>query len=354
MKKDTQQLIDRFWAGTATDAEKQQLADALDAPGSDWQQQLSHAFDQQSQTTGPLTEEQSARVLMRVHRQVLNEAEAKPTFTIWRQWVRWSAAAVFALVAGLGVWLGTRPDEPALVRPGLASSWQLTHKTNSTQSPARITLADGSMLTLQPGSSVSYYEPFGKSSRNISMNGTVFFAVAKDPAHPFTVLASGITTTALGTQFSVQTTTADQVSVRLFEGRVVVRATATSGFTIPDTYLKPGERIQIDTRSARVQVSPVERAVAKPVGPQQPAVALARPVAPGLVFAKEPLEQVLTQVEQRYNVKIEYVPADVQGLSFSGSFAADDSLRTVLSAVCMTNNLSFTQEAGRVIITRSP
>ncbi len=353
MEQTTQQLIDKFWAGTATEAETQRLARVLDSPGTDWQTELRRAFDEQPPTTGPLTDTQSARVLLRIHRQLLGAQETSASFTVWRQWGRWAAAAVLVLLVGLGTWFLNRPAQPTSTLAGhtAPARWQLTHRANNTAAPQRLSLADGSTLTLQPGSSVSYYEPFGRSARDISMSGDVLYSVAKDPAHPFTVLANGITTTALGTQFRVRTTADHRVSIRLLEGRVVVRATPASGLTMADTYLKPGQELNIDTQSATLSVSAF-RPSATVVVPS--VVSPARSIPPGLVFTKESLETVLNRVSQRYNVPIDVDPADVQGLSFSGSFAASDSVTVVLNAVCLTNNLSFTQESGRIIVSRAP
>jgi ferric-dicitrate binding protein FerR (iron transport regulator) len=356
MEQTTQQLIDKFWTGTVTEAEKQRLIRALDSPDADWQAELRRAFAEQPPTTGPLTEAQSARVLLRIHRQLLGVQEAPTPFTVWRQWGRWAAAAVLVLVAGLGVWFLNRPTQPASTLAGQATParWQLSHQANRTTTPQRLSLADGSILTLQPGSSVSYYEPFGQSARDISMSGDVLYVVAKDPAHPFTVLANGITTTALGTQFRVQTTANHRVSIQLLEGRVVVGATPASGLTMTDTYLKPGQALSVDTQSAKLSVSAFRPSSASATVISRPVVASVRPNPPGLVFTKESLETVLNRVSQRYNVPIDVDPADVQGLSFSGSFAANDSITVVLNAVCLTNNLSFTQESGRIIVSRSP
>jgi len=352
MVQTTQQLIDKFWSGTATDAEKQQLADALDQPGVDWQADLRRAFTQQDPTDGPLTDEQAKRVLLRLHRQIQEEPVADTSFTIWRNRVRWVAAAMLLLVGGLSVWLYTRATPQPVAQHATKSRWHLTNRTNRMAVPQTIQLADGSSLVLEPGSSVSYYEPFGRSARRISLTGEGLFSVAKDPAHPFTVLARGLTTTALGTRFRVRAVEANRVSVRLLEGRVMVRATAASGLSMPDTYLKPGQEFSINTTSSQLTVH--RFAKEKPVAA---APSVTRPVSsplPGLSFVKEPLNDVFDRISQRYNVQIEYESADVQGLSFSGSFAAADSLSVVLSAICLTNDLSFKQESGRITIVRSP
>lgn len=351
MEQTTQQLIDKFWAGTATDSEKQQLAGALDSPGADWQADLRRAFDRQDAANGPLTDEQTKRVLLRLHRQIQGEIIADAPFTIRRNWTWWAAAAVLLLVGGLSVWLYTRPAPQPVAQHAAESHWHLTNRTNRMATPETIQLADGSSLVLEPGSSVNYYEPFGRAARNISLTGEGLFNVAKDPEHPFTVLAKGFTTTALGTKFRVRAVETNHVSVRLLEGRVVVRATPASGLSMPDTYLKPGQEFSINTKSNKLTVKsfPGEKAVAPP-STNRPV----SPAPPGLSFVKEPLNDVFARIGQRYNVQIDYDPADVQGLSFSGSFAGADSLPVVLRAICLTNDLSFKQESGRIVIVRSP
>jgi len=351
MTPDAQHLIEKFWAGTATVADKQQLA-ALFGPDEDaWHERLGREFAAHpAGAAGPLSEAQSARVLWQLHRHLDSEAATAPAAVRRNGWVRWAAAAVLLLVGLAGLRLFLRPAAPTPVarvaRPA-APAIPLVRRANTGTAPLRLPLPDGSVVTLQPGSEVAYYAPFSQSRRDISLRGAALFAVAKDAAHPFTVLANGFTTTALGTKFRIQATDTQRVTVRLLEGKVVVRATAASALAMREQFLKPGQELTVNTRTRQVRLHTF--------GPgPKPAKPLAVEVPTGLSFEKEALTEVLAQVGRRYHVRVAYDSADVRGLSFSGEFEAADPLPVVLRAVCAANNLTFTQTPGLITLRKSP
>lgn len=349
MTPDAQHLIQKFWAGTATAADKQQLA-ALFGPDEDaWHERLEREFAAfPADATGPLSEGQSARVWARLRWHLAAEETAAPAR---RGWLRWAAAAAVLLAVGLAVLrLAYRPAGPAplaqAARP-VAPTTELVRRTNTGRAPLRLPLPDGSVVTLQPGSAVAYYPPFAQGRRDISLRGTALFAVAKDAAHPFTVLANGFTTTALGTKFRVQAATSQEVAVRLLEGKVVVRATAASHLSMREQFLTPGQELTINTRTRQVRL----RNFGSAPRPTQP---LAVEIPTGLSFEKDDLATVFAQVGARYHVRVAYDTAAVRGLSFTGEFAATDALPVVLRAVCAANNLTFIQTPSQVTIRKSP
>lgn len=350
MTSDAQHLIQKFWAGTATAADKQQLA-ALFGPDEDaWHERLGQEFAAYpAGAAGPLSDEQSARVWARLRwHAATTEAAAPPRRATWQ---RWAVAAAVLLAVGLAVLrLAYWPAGPAplaqTTRPA-APAPALIRRANTGRTPLRLPLPDGSVVTLQPGSVLAYYPPFAHGRRDVSLRGTALFAVAKDAAHPFTVLANGFTTTALGTKFRVQAIDSQQVNVRLLEGKVVVRATPASHLTMREQFLKPGQELTVNTRTRQVRL----HAFGPPTAPTRP---LAVEVPTGLSFEKEALAEVLTQVGRRYHMRMAYDSAAVRGLSFSGDFEATDPLPVVLRAVCAANNLTFTQSPSRVTIRKSP
>jgi len=350
MTPDAQHLIEKFWAGTATAADKQQLA-ALFGPDEDaWYERLRQEFGAHpTGAAGPLSEAQSARVWERLRWHLA--AEATPAVR-GAGWQRWAVAAAVLLVAALAGLLGYHRPAPAplaqVAQPAApAPAARLVSRTNTGPAPLRLPLPDGSVVTVQPGGTLSYYAPFGVAGRRLGLRGTALFAVAKDAAHPFTVLANGFTTTALGTKFRVQATEAHRVAVRLLEGKVVVRATPASHLTMREQFLVPGQELTVNTRTRQVHLRTVSPAPPAP-GP------LAVTVPTGLSFEKDDLAEVLAQVGARYHVRMVYDTAAVRGLSFSGDFAATDPLPVVLRAVCAVNNLAFTQTPGQVTIRKSP
>jgi ferric-dicitrate binding protein FerR (iron transport regulator) len=352
MSEDLQHLIEKFWAGTATAADKQRLAALFGPDEAAWTEHLRQEFAEYPAASGPLSEEQSARVLRRLRWHLDTETEAAPMAPRRAGWVRWAAAAVLLLAVGLAALrVSFRPaatGQVARVTVPAAPTRELVRRANSGTAPLRVALPDGSMVTLQPASGVAYYAPFGTGERNIRLNGTALFAVAKDAAHPFTVLANGFTTTALGTKFRVYAADSQQVTVRLLEGKVVVRATPASHLSMREHFLTPGQELTVNTRTRQVRVHSF--APATP-GPRQPLTVV---VPTGLAFEKDDLTTVFAQVGERYHVRVAYDSADVRGLSFSGSFAATDALPVVLRAVCTVNNLFFTQTPGRVVIRKAP
>lgn len=350
MSQDAQHLIEKFWAGTATVAERQQLA-ALFGPDEDaWHERLGQEFAAYpAGEVGPLKEEQSARVWERLRWHLAAEAAAPAPRRAG--WQRWAVAAAVLLAVGLAVLrLAYRPATPVPLaqtsRPAAPTN-SLVRRANTGTAPLRLPLPDGSVVTLQPGSEVAYYAPFAQRRRDISLRGTALFAVAKDAAHPFTVLANGFTTTALGTKFRVQTTDSQRVNVRLLEGKVVVRATPASHLTMREQFLKPGQELTVNARTRQVRLHTFGPLPAAP----RP---LAVEVPIGLSFEKADLTEVLAQVGARYHVRMAYDSADVRGLSFSGDFEAADPLPVVLRAVCAANNLTFTQTPGLVTLRKSP
>lgn len=351
MTPDAQHLIQKFWAGTATAADKQQLA-ALFGPDEDaWHARLEREFAAlPAGAAGPLGEEQSARVWARLRWHLAAE-ETAVALARRASWLRWAVAAAVLLAAGLAVLrVAYRPASPApltqATRPA-APAPALVRRANPGHTPLRLPLPDGSVVTLQPGGAVAYYPPFAQGRRDISLRGTALFAVAKDAAHPFTVLANGFTTTALGTKFRVQAATSQEVTVRLLEGKVVVRATATSHLTMREQFLAPGQELTINTRTRQVRLHHFGSAPR----PTQP---LAVEIPTGLSFEKDDLATVFAQVGARYHVRVAYDTAAVRGLSFTGEFAATDTLPVVLRAVCAANNLTFIQTPRQVTIRKSP
>lgn len=99
-----------------------------------------------------------------------------------------------------------------------------------------VALQDGSEATLGSNSRVEV--AMSRRARNIRLvDGEAFFAVAKDAARPFVVLAAGFTVTAVGTRFAVRHE-ADGVRVVVTEG--VVQLRPADGRAGPVTRLPAG------------------------------------------------------------------------------------------------------------------
>ncbi|TDE14523.1 FecR family protein [Dyadobacter psychrotolerans] len=113
---------------------------------------------------------------------------------IWSTWVR--VAAVMLLTAGAAwlVYLFTIQS----VSPDL-----VTVKSDS--QTLTDTLPDGSVVTLNKRSSISYPENFtNEKSRQVTLNGEAFFDVQPDKTKPFVISVNDVTVTVVGTSFNIK------------------------------------------------------------------------------------------------------------------------------------------------------
>ena len=345
-----QQLIQKFWSGETSEEENQLLLRLL----AEQKHALSEAdkavfFKIKENGTVFVDAERSRSVLERMHAQMVPAAPAK-VVSIKRNRIWWAAASVIALL-GLAIYLFNTPGSEKSItvqdnsRP---ANRQLKTITNHTDTVMVVALQDGFVVNINGHSAVAFYEPFDDSARNISLTGEAMFKVAKDVQRPFTVYANGIATTALGTVFTVSTQQPNTVSVKLFEGKVVVRSADTSNtFMMERVYLVPGQEVTINklTNKYLVKTNDAADMASGSSGTEK-----RKAINVTLSFNNEPLALVFHKLEERYGVKIQFNEKDISGLYFSGNVLKDDSLKIVLSAICNSNQLSFSREQDHIEI----
>ena len=139
----------------------------------------------------------------------------------WRKICSYAAAATVLISVGILF------HKPATGPKAIDLPAYVVYTTKAKESK-KITLADNSIVHLNPSSELKIAQDFGKkASRIVFMpKGNAFFEVARDPKHPFIVHSSLLTTKVLGTKFSVSNYTdqkGDQaVEVSVSEGKVQV------------------------------------------------------------------------------------------------------------------------------------
>lgn len=88
-----------------------------------------------------------------------------------------------------------------------------------------VELSDGSRVTVNSNSKLTYPKKFEKGKREVELSGEAFFEVAKDPNRPFIIKAGDIRVEVLGTSFNVKAyENQEQVEVTVSTGKVAVFA----------------------------------------------------------------------------------------------------------------------------------
>ena len=95
-----------------------------------------------------------------------------------------------------------------------------------------VVLPDGTNVTLAPGSSMKFRM---KETREVKMDGKVYFDVARDESRPFEVDADGAFVRVLGPEFMVEESDKETVRVYVAEGKVLfARNSRTEGVILTE------------------------------------------------------------------------------------------------------------------------
>jgi ferric-dicitrate binding protein FerR (iron transport regulator) len=191
--------------------------------------------------------------------------------------------------------------------------------------------------------------------------GKAFFKVATDKTKPFTVFSGDISTTALGTAFTVTTFKNDgQIIVRLYEGKVVVKAVDRKSKKLKkDVYLFPGQAFVYGGGPAKAKVNAFavnntaapEQIMSEETAEDNPSLP-ENPDGTYFMFNNQPLAKVLDDLAALYNTKIVYNKTDVENLYFIGKYNSTDSVEMILRRIASLNNLTLTTENDAYILSK--
>jgi transmembrane sensor len=135
----------------------------------------------------------------------------------------YSKAALFIYVVGLGYLIYSHLNQK--VRMIVFSSSVSAARTN--------TLPDGTFVSLNPKSSITYSSSFNSTNRELKLAGEAYFQVQHNVDLPFIINTGTVFVKDIGTSFTIKATPADSiVMVHVEEGEVVFYSVQNSGLTL--------------------------------------------------------------------------------------------------------------------------
>lgn len=165
------------------------------------------------------------------------------------------------------------------------------------------TLSDGSEVTLNLGSKISYPSVFKGSNRTLTLDGDAFFNVEPDKSKPFIVQAGDAEITVLGTSFYVSAKPDDpKLEVIVGTGKVSLKSGTE------EVILAVGEKGTYDKSAGTVQ---------KEVNQDENYISWK---TKRLVFQDERLEAVFQKIEQNYGVKIRVQNPEIHDCRLTATF----------------------------------
>jgi ferric-dicitrate binding protein FerR (iron transport regulator) len=192
------------------------------------------------------------------------------------------------------------------------------------------TLSDGSIVTLNKNSALSYPTAFKGKTRTVQLKGEAFFAVAHDKARPFIVQADNVSIKVVGTAFNVKHY--DSSIQVIVESGIVEVSNPTQA-----VLLHKGEEVLIQNSNAVLKKSIVTDSLYNYYRTKE------------IICSNTPLSAVITTINEAYNTHIVLGSEALQQLQLSTTFKNED-LKTVISVIQQTFDLRVTQQGDSTIL----
>lgn len=329
------ELVAKFVRNECSSEEAEFITAYFEAHPEALEKYIGEAEWKQFATTHSLPPAKSKQLL----RQIRQDAAVTPQFRYRSYMV--AAAAVLLLITGGIYWLFNQPNHTTLAATDKTAKDSLHALviTNTSAKDKQLSLEDGSIVTLTPGSTLQYTTPFGSQQRYLALEGKALFKVAHDKNRPFMVAAGGLVTTALGTSFWVEwKQTNKEVHIKLITGSVVIRQDSTKVMAnFRPVYLTPGQELIFDRQNQQAKVlSGFTPPVAKASAIKDNAAAKEI-----LVFNQQPLPEVIQILQKHFHVSISFNEEELKSIKYSGSYSVTDDLDDILNAVALINELKL-------------
>ncbi len=200
-----------------------------------------------------------------------------------------------------------------------------------------VTLPDGSQVTLNRNTTISYTKDFNKTSRKIVLDGEAFFNVERDEQKPFIISVKETTVEVLGTSFNIQGYSSNE------ELEVVV-STGLVKFSVPDlkrgVTLRAGERGVFSESDGQLAQQPNEN------------VNFLAWKTKKIIFVGSDLRYVIESLNKIYNSHITLI-AEVPDTCLVTVTFENQDLEAVLNVLKTTLNLTYRIQNGEIEITHA-
>ena len=191
-------------------------------------------------------------------------------------------------------------------------------------------LPDGSIVTLNKHSQVSFPEKFDNDKRVLQLSGEAFFKVKPNKKKPFEVHTNNVTITVVGTSFNVRSR-GDTTEIIVETGIVEV---ATEKQTI---LLRPGQKAIIGIGDAISQKQTNTDQLYNYYRSKK------------FVCENTPLWKLIDKLNEAYDVQIIFGRDELRNLPYTTTFD-NEPLDKILSVLSSTFNISVVKEKGNIIL----
>lgn len=191
-----------------------------------------------------------------------------------------------------------------------------------------VILSDGTEVSLDAGSELTFPVTFNAGRRNVSLTGQAYFKVKHNAARPFFVKVKNLTIQDIGTEFNINAYGDERaVKTTLFEGSVKLK----------ETILRPGQEAIAEGENIQVQNADLGS-----VGAWR---------HNDFVFRNQDLHSTMQQIARWYDVDVVYDGAP-EGFRIRAAISRSRNLSAVLQLIQNTGEIKFKIEGRTVTVSR--
>lgn len=197
----------------------------------------------------------------------------------------------------------------------------------------KVLLPDGSSVTLNKYSELSYPEKFSRKLRSLQLSGDAFFEVVKNPDKPFLLEVNHqALVRVLGTSFNISPHENDEsITVQVIEGKV---AFSSSPQILDEVILEKDQQATLTAGHIIRDVTLEENLMSWRTG--------------RLVFYQTNITEVVRQLKAHYEINIILHNSVSKELAFTSTVEKQD-LNNVLDEIAMVLGLSYSYENETVV-----
>ena len=249
----------------------------------------------------------------------IRQGNGTPVVKPERSFGWWRVAALFILVIGAAVFTYTwfNKEEPVQ---------QLSLQT--VDKPLSDTLSDGSVVTLNKGSVLTYPSKFKGETRSIALKGEAFFTVTPNKEQPFIVQVNDVTVRVVGTSFNIRSE-GGETEVIVEKGVVQV---TRNGKTVE---LRPKEKVVVGGQDTTMQKEVETEELYNYYRTRE------------FVCDNTPLWKLAEVLNEAYGVNIVIERAALRTLPLTTTFN-NESLDHILEIISMTFDIKIDREGDTI------
>lgn len=238
-----------------------------------------------------------------------------------KRWLRVAAVLALLVVAGWAVrYLLQEQGTPRMVK--LASEREVREAT----------LPDGSVVTLNKNSTLSYPRKFSGAERPVVLQGEAFFSIERDKDKPFIITVNDLKVQVTGTAFNVKSrdgiteVIVETGSVKVSRGKEEIA-------------LQPGEKTVSAEGEALIK-EPARNTLYKYYRTKE------------FVCDGTPLQELASTLNEAYGTRIVIPDTALRQASITTVFQSDESLDQILKVISRTFDITVRYQGEQIILER--